>query len=220
LNKVFNEFLQAVEKFEIKSEALEDEEIVNRIQQYCILLWHKNQSLNLTRHTDWDTFVSRDLIDTLELSMLIPQDKQVLDVGSGGGVPGLLLAILRPDLDVCLTESVGKKTAVLGEFAEALNVPCQIYQERAENILADFRFDFTTARAVGSLSKLCIWFEEVWLNAGSLLAIKGPNWVNEEKEATEAGLTNRIDIKSLVEYQPPGCEWTSVILKITPKVER
>ena len=218
MNKVFNEFLQAVEKFEIKSEALGDEEIVNRIQQYCILLWHKNQSLNLTRHTDWETFVSRDLIDTLELSKLIPADKQVLDVGSGGGVPGLLLAILRPDLDVCLTESVGKRAAVLGEFAEHLGVHCQIYQERAENILADFRFDFTTARAVGSLSKMCVWFTDRWLNAGSLLAVKGPNWVNEEKEANEAGLTGEINIRSLVEYQPPGCDWTSVILEITPKL--
>lgn len=216
MNKVFNEFSQAVEKFAIDADALGDDEIRDRIQQYCVLLWHKNQSLNLTRHTDWETFVSRDLIDTLELSKLIPQDKQVLDVGSGGGVPGLLLAILRPDLDICLTESIGKKAAVLGEFAEQLGVPCQIYQERAENILCDFRFDYATARAVGSLSKLCIWFQDRWLNVGTMFAIKGPNWVNEEKAATEAGLTDQIKIESRVEYQPPGCDWTSVILEITP----
>ena len=219
MKEVLNEFEQALRKFEIDQAALPDQSIRDRIQQYCVLLWHKNQQLNLTRHTDWEPFVSRDLVDTLELSKLIPEEKEVLDVGSGGGVPGLLLAIIRPDLEISLAESVGKRAVVLAEFADLLGLSCQIYQERAENILKDFRFDITTARAVGSLSKLCTWFQDDWLHVGRLLAIKGPNWVNERQEAEDAGLLEQVDLQSLVEYQPVGCEWKSIILEIKKAID-
>ena len=99
-----NEFQQVIESFDIaQSPELVSDSVREKIQQYCVLLWHKNQKLNLTRHTDWQTFVARDLVDTLQLSKLIDHGKDVLDVGSGGGVPGLLLAIIRPDLTVHLT---------------------------------------------------------------------------------------------------------------------
>ena len=84
------------------------------LEQYCQLLWSRNRHLNLTRHTDYEKFVSRDLLDTMELSSLIPPSMEVLDVGSGGGVPGIVLSIIRPDLEITLAESVTKK-------AEALN---------------------------------------------------------------------------------------------------
>ena len=107
--------------------------VLNKVRQYCVLLWVKNEQMNLTRHTTWDQFVSRDLMDTLQLSPLIPSGSLVLDVGSGGGVPGLLLAILRPDLKLTLTESVGKKAAALGEFASALDLDVRDLQRAGRN---------------------------------------------------------------------------------------
>ena len=216
MEQKLNEFDQAIEKFSISASELESSEVREKIMQYCVLLWHKNQHINLTRHTDWETFVSRDLVDTLELSKLIGADSEVLDVGSGGGVPGLLLAILRPDLEVSLAESVGKRAAILAEFAELLGVHVQIYQERAEKIVTDFRFDVTTARAVGSISKLCNLFNGHWLNVNRMLATKGPNWVNEQSEADEAKLTSEIEIQLASEYSIPGSEWKSFILEMTP----
>lgn len=211
-----NEFEQALDKFSVVADELASEEVREKIQQYCVLLWHKNQHINLTRHTDWETFVSRDLIDTLELSKLIGDGQEVLDVGSGGGVPGLLLAIIRPDLEVSLAESVGKRAVILAEFAELLGVHVQIYQERAEKIVADFRYDVTTARAVGSISKMCNWFNGHWLNVNRMLAIKGPNWVNEHQEAESSKLTDEIDVRVEKEYLIPGSEWKSVILELRP----
>src|SRR5690349_13280863 len=79
------------------------------VDKYCHLLWEWNEKINLTRHTDFERFVSRDVTDTVQLATLIHPGEEVLEIGSGGGVPGLLLAILRPDLTVTLTESVGKK---------------------------------------------------------------------------------------------------------------
>ena len=90
-------------------------EQVEHLDRYCKLVWDWNTKINLTRHTDYEKFVSRDLVDTLELSKLLGEGEEVLDVGSGGGVPGVLLAILRPDLHLALCESVGKKAAVLEE---------------------------------------------------------------------------------------------------------
>lgn len=212
-----NDFKKALQKFDINASELESTEICDQIQRYCILLWHKNQQMNLTRHTDWETFVKRDLVDTLQLSALIEQNSDLLDIGSGGGVPGMLLAIIRPDLNVSLTDSVGKKAKALAEFAERLELNVNIFQERAENILVDFRYDFVTARAVGSLSKLATWLENCWINFNCLLATKGPNWENERNEAMTAGLLNSVDIQVATEYPTPGEERKSYILKLSAK---
>lgn len=184
------------------------------LKHYCQAVWEINQSLNLTRHTTYEKFVTRDLLDTLELSKLIPEGNEVLDIGSGGGVPGMILAILRPDLQVSLSESVGKKAAALGEIAESLNLPVAIYQARAEELLEDFRFDYCTARAVGPLKKLGTWLSDVWPAAGRLLAVKGPNWIEEKNEAHQAGVLQNVDLRVVSEYAVPGVDWKSVILQL------
>ena len=62
---------------------------VSELEKYCRQLWSWNRRMNLTRHTDYDKFVARDLADTIQLSALIPPQQEVLDVGTGGGVPGI-----------------------------------------------------------------------------------------------------------------------------------
>ena len=66
------------------------------LKHYCNTLWEINKEINLTRHTSYDKFVSRDLVDTMELAKLIPEGAEVLDVGSGGGVPGICLLYTSP----------------------------------------------------------------------------------------------------------------------------
>ena len=191
-----------------------------KIKHYCQVLWELNKTLNLTRHTTYDKFVTRDLYDTMQLAKLIPEDKEVLDVGSGGGVPGVLLAIIRPDLKVTLAESVGKKAVALGQITEGIEVEVDVYHCRAEDLLADFRFDYTTARAVGPLVKLGTWFEEVWPSVGKLLALKGPNWPEEKKVADESKLLDVVNLTVAAEYVTPGAEWKSYILEISSKKSR
>jgi len=215
------ELQESIERIGVaEAPELGDEAVVRKIFEYCILLWTKNQQMNLTRHTDFDTFVSRDLVDTLELSKLIPvgpHRKQVLDVGSGGGVPGMLLAIIRPDLALTLSDSVKKKADALLEFAKVLELNIEICNERAESILEDFRYDFTIARAVGPLQKICRWFEEHWPSVGQLLAIKGPRWPGEKAEAEELQLMGKVDLEKVAEYPTPGTEWNSVVLLLSAK---
>jgi 16S rRNA (guanine527-N7)-methyltransferase len=207
---------QALQRWQVAVDAA----AVPALERYCQLLWQHNEVLNLTRHTTYDLFVTRDLVDALELSAQLRPDEDILDIGSGGGVPGIPLAILRPDLRVSLAESVGKKAKALEEVVAELRLPVTVFAERAERLLDDLRFDAGVTRAVGSISKLTQWFRGNWISLGRLLAIKGPKWVEEQAEAQAAGLLKNLQVKVAHQYKVPGQDWESVILKIWPKGNR
>jgi 16S rRNA (guanine527-N7)-methyltransferase len=187
---------------------------VAQLDRYCQLLWQWNTKLNLTRHTTYDKFVSRDVLDSVELGRLLTADEEVLDVGTGGGVPGIVLAILRPDLTISLSESVGKKAKVVESIISDLDLPVAVYSDRAEDVLEDLRFDTLVARAVGPLWKMCKWFRSHWHSFGSLLAIKGPRWTEERQEARSRGLLNGIEMRRVASYPMPGTHSESVILRL------
>ena len=138
-----------------------DEQVALGLQTYAEIMWEWNEQLNLTRHVTWDLFVGRDLRDCLQLAALIEEGEEVLDLGSGNGVPGIPLAILRGDIEVALAESVGKRAKALNEIVSSLGLPVPVYGARGEDILEDFRFSSVVARAVGSISKFCRWVEPV-----------------------------------------------------------
>lgn len=192
-------------------------EQVEQLQRYCGMLWEWNERLNLTRHLDYDTFVARDLNDTIQLATLLGQGEQVLDIGSGGGVPGIPLGIIRPDLDLSLAESVGKKAKALESMVDALQMPVTVYADRAEKVLDDFRYDTLTCRAVGPLWKICTWFDGHWHSIGQLLAIKGPKWVDERGEARHRGLLGNVELRCAHSYPMAGTDSDSVILKLWRK---
>ncbi|MBM4091591.1 MAG: 16S rRNA (guanine(527)-N(7))-methyltransferase RsmG [Planctomycetes bacterium] len=190
---------------------------VARIDRYCQLLWSWNERINLTRHTDYDTFVTRDVVDSLELAKLLEPGEEVLDVGSGGGVPGILLAIVRPDLQVTMCDSVRKKVQVLAEIATELGLATPVFAERGESLLEDMRVDSVIARAIGPLWKVCQWFAPHWMSMRRLLLIKGPRWVDERKEARERGVLRAMDLRRVASYPMAGTASESVILQLTLK---
>jgi 16S rRNA (guanine527-N7)-methyltransferase len=192
-------------------------EQVEQLDRYCRLLWDWNEKLNLTRHTDYEKFVSRDLADTLELARLLKPGEEVLDVGTGGGVPGIVLAIVRPDLRVSLCDSVGKKVKAVEQIVTELGREIPVYPVRGEELLEDMRFDALVIRAVGPLWKLLTWFKPNWNSMRRLLVIKGPKWTEELDEAKRRGLVRDLQVKVAAEYPLAGTESNSVILKIWPK---
>lgn len=193
------------------------EDQAKKLAQYCRLLWDWNSRLNLTRHTDWEMFVTRDLIDTMELAKHIPPDARIMDVGSGGGVPGIPLAILRPDVKVSLCDSVGKKAIALQDMVKSLGLKIQVHSDRAEAILKRYHFHFVTARAVASIVKMIGWFSNSWGAIGKLLLIKGPRWVDERSEADEAGLLKKVEVEPIASWSTPGRDGQSVLLRIGRK---
>jgi 16S rRNA (guanine527-N7)-methyltransferase len=189
-------------------------EQVERLDRYCTLLWDWNAKLNLTRHTDYEKFVSRDLRDSLEVARLLLAGEEVLDVGTGGGVPGLVLAILRPDLTVAMCDSVMKKARAVQDIAEQLGLETPVYPVRGEELLEDQRFDALVIRAVGPLAKLLTWFKPHWNALRRLLVIKGPKWPEEMAEAKRRGLLRDLQYREAASYPLAGTESNSTILKI------
>jgi len=187
---------------------------VELLDRYCRILWSWNEKLNLTRHTNYDLFVSRDLADSRALMALLADREEVLDVGSGGGVPGVVLAILRPDLDVTLCESMQKKARVLEAIVKEMKLRTPVYHARAEQLLEDLRYDSVVARAVGPLWKVLLWFEPHWASIGRLLLIKGPKWVEERAEARERNSLKRLELRKVASYPLENTYSESVILQL------
>ena len=190
------------------------EDQIGPLERYCRSLWEWNARLNLTRHTDYEKFVARDLVDSLALEPFLDSGERVIDVGSGGGVPGVILAVVRPDLEVTLTESIAKKAKALEAIVQEAGLDLAVHHGRAEQLLVDRRFDTLVVRAVAPLAKLLTWFGPHWEMFNRLLVIKGPAWVDERKEARERGLLRSLDLRKLSAYPLPGTDSESVVLSI------
>jgi 16S rRNA (guanine527-N7)-methyltransferase len=183
-----------------------EDSVWDNLAKYCSLAWDWNTKINLTRHTTPELFVQRDLLDSYQLSKLLQANEEVLDLGTGGGVPGILLAILRPDLDISLCDSVAKKAKVAEDIVEKLKLNVRVYPVSVKTVLADERYDSIVARGVGPLVKLCSWLKDEWHKIGRLLAIKGPRWIEERGEARHRGLLASVQLRRLVSYPMPGTE--------------
>ena len=190
------------------------DEAVEALDRYCRALWTWNEKLNLTRHTDYEKFVTRDVVDSLALEPFLDSGAAVLDVGTGGGVPGVVLAIVRPDLDVALCDSVAKKAKAAEAIVAEIGLPIQVFHAPAQEVVAQQHFDVLVARAVAPLSKLLRWFAPHWDAFDRLLVIKGPAWVEERAAAREAGLLRKVDLRKLASYPLPGTNSESVVLSL------
>jgi 16S rRNA (guanine527-N7)-methyltransferase len=187
------------------------------LDRYCALLWQWNERVNLTRHTDYEKFVARDLLDSLAFARFLRPGERVLDVGTGGGVPGIVLAIVRDDLDLVLCESIGKKVRAVGDIFGSLGLDLPLIHGRVEDALAERTFTTLVARAVARLKKLLQWLQPHWDRFERLLVLKGPAWVEERGEARHFHLLEGMALRKLTTYLIPGTDSESVLLQICPK---
>jgi 16S rRNA (guanine527-N7)-methyltransferase len=194
-------------------------EQVALLDRYRAALWRWNEQLNLTRHTTLEKFVGRDVVDSWELAKLLGKGRRVLDVGAGGGVPGLVIAICRPDLRMAVCESMQKKARVLHAIVDELQLPVEVFGCRVEEVLGLRTFDTLIARAIAPLGKLLFWLTPHWEAFDELLLVKGRSWVDERGEARHRGVLKNLELRKAAVYamplegdEPPG---ESVILRIT-----
>ncbi len=163
----------------------------NALERYLDLLLEMNQRMNLTRITDRTEAQIQHVGDALTLlPFLGPGAMTIADVGSGGGVPGIPLAIIRPDAQIVLIESTKKKAAFLLDTIQRLELRnATVIPQRAEEIARTRRresFDVVIARAVGQLVWLAEWCLPLTKKGGKMLAMKGARAKDEIPQATKA----------------------------------
>jgi 16S rRNA (guanine527-N7)-methyltransferase len=130
----------------------------------------------------------RHLLNCAAVAELIPRGASVVDVGSGAGLPGMVLAVARPDLTVILVEPLARRTAFLAEAVTALGLDqaVTVVRARAEESAGLAPADIVTARAVAPLDRLTGWCLPLAAIGGRLLALKGATAADEVAEHRDA----------------------------------
>ncbi len=156
--------------------------------RFCVLLRDANEHLNLTRITDARGMALLHVVDALTALPLLKEAHSVADLGSGCGVPGIPLALARPDLRVTLLESRRRKAAALEAIVRELSLHPRVRVEpaRGEAWLAQQRVDSVVARAVGRVGEVLALLAPVRRGFRRLVLLKGPT-----VDAELAGLTTR-----------------------------
>lgn len=127
----------------------------------------------------------RHILNSAAVTQFLPDKGSVADVGSGAGLPGIVLAIMRPDLEFHLIEPMERRIAWLAEVSEELGLDnVKLHQKRAEELHNSISFTVVTARAVANMDKLVRATFPLVSSGGSLLALKGER-VYEELEAAK-----------------------------------
>jgi len=163
-----------------------------KLDQFLDLLLAANATMNLTRIVDREQARILHIEDSLTLLPFLPEGSiRIADVGSGGGVPGIVLAIARPDAQVTLIESTGKKAAFCQSAAAELDLTnVKVLPHRAEDAgrgKSRESFDIVVARALGQMIWLAEWCLPLAKVGGKFLAMKGPK-VQEELPPAAAAI--------------------------------
>lgn len=134
----------------------------------------------------WERHVLNCAVIEQAITMHEP-GQRVIDVGSGAGLPGIVLAIVRPDLEVHLVEPLSRRTAWLTDTVRTLGLPNAIvHTARAEALWGKVAAPWVTARAVAGITRLAEWTLPLLTSGGSVLALKGTNARSEIEEHAAA----------------------------------
>ncbi|MDP3562110.1 MAG: 16S rRNA (guanine(527)-N(7))-methyltransferase RsmG [Legionellaceae bacterium] len=169
-----------------------------KIEAYLLFLHKWNQAYNLTAVRDVNLMVGRHILDSL---VVLPwlHGTRLIDVGSGGGLPGIPLALARPDIQVVLLDSNGKKTRFLREAKRVLNLTnVEVIQSRVEDYNPELAFDTVISRAFSNIPDMLDWTNHLLVQSGVWVVMKG---LCPENELKDIQYSYRIE-----SYVVPGVE--------------
>lgn len=187
------------------------DDATTRLLAYVGELEQWNAAYNLTAIREPLAMVTRHLLDSL---VLLPHltAGSLLDVGSGAGLPGLVLAIARPELQVMVLDSNGKKARFMRHAIRALGIGnARVAEARAESFAADPAFDQITSRAFGSLAEFVLATRHLIAADGQWIAMKG------KLDAIEcASLPADCRVRTTHRLQVPGLHEDRHVVILTP----
>ncbi len=216
-----------VEAFSKNNIAISEKQ-AEQFEVYCDFLLEYNEKVNLTAVTDEKEVIEKHFIDSVKGASLIKENALCADIGTGAGFPGVPLAIMRPDINVCLIDALNKRLVFLNELKEKIGLT-NVYtvHGRSEDLgKGDMRhkFDYAFSRAVARMSVLLEYDLPFVKKGGYMLAWKGPQVFDEIKEGENAlkilgGTVENIYNADMVENE----HYIAVIKKIkdtSPKYPR
>lgn len=173
------------------------DEVLAKLEAYLDLILKANETTNLTAIRHREQAWSRLIVDSLTPLPGLPEDPpetgevKLIDIGTGAGLPGIPLAIARPDIKVTLIEATGKKIVFLQSVIDALELSnTTAVQERAENVGQDSahrgKYDVAVSRAVGPMPVVLEYSLPLLKIGGRMLAMKGPKAETELESSGDA----------------------------------
>lgn len=201
------------------------EETRDKLISYLDMVLERNEHINLTAVKDRDEAMQKHIADSLSISKLpeFMDAKNVLDVGTGAGFPGALLAITAVDKDFTLMDATLKRLKVIDEFAEKLGINnLTTLHARAEEISRKEEYaghyDLCVSRAVANLSTLLGWSLPFVKKGGYFIAYKGENY-QEEIDAAAQGLKKfKGKIERIVEIPNKAEDISGHVLVVIKKI--
>ena len=182
---------------------------VSVVERYVALLAGPGVERGLIGPREPSRLWTRHVLNSAALAGFVPAGADVVDVGSGAGLPGIPLALARPDLTVTLLEPMARRVAFLDEVVEELELAVRVQRGRAESFPAA-TVDVVVARAVAPLEKLARWTLPLLRPGGQLLALKGESAAAELAAAEDVLKQWPVATVSIV-TAPAGAEAATVV---------
>jgi 16S rRNA (guanine527-N7)-methyltransferase len=147
---------------------------IDQMLAYLALLSKWNAVYNLTAIRDPQEMVKQHLLDSLSAAPAFVDARNVLDVGAGGGLPGMMLAIAYPQTRISMIDTVSKKTAFLSQAKAELGLSnVTVFTGRVEQLEVTEKFDVITSRAFSELCNFINWSGHLLAEGGQFIAMKG-----------------------------------------------
>lgn len=186
---------QGIDQLSLKVSAQQGQQLL----AYLDLLNKWNKAYNLTSVRDPAQMVIRHLLDSLVIAPYL-NGERFIDVGTGGGLPGVVMAILFPEREFHLLDSNGKKTRFLFQVKTALSLDnMNIHQARVESFQAEQLFDVVLSRAFASLDDMVTGCSHLLASNGHFLAMKG-----ERPDGELAAVADRCELVKIYPLSVPG----------------
>lgn len=182
---------------------------------YLALLIKWNKAYNLTAIRDPKLMVPLHLLDSLAVHAHVQGAQRLIDVGTGAGLPGVVLAIMNPDKDITLLDSNGKKTRFLFTVKTALGLDnVSIVNARVESYQPECAFDMVLSRAFASLYDMTHWCQHLRAKDGCFLAMKG-QYPHDEIDM----ICDRFQVADTRRLSIPDVEGERHLLRLVPLAE-
>ncbi|WP_430460780.1 16S rRNA (guanine(527)-N(7))-methyltransferase RsmG [Thalassolituus sp. LLYu03] len=192
--------------------ALTDEQL-DALLSYQELLHKWNQAYNLTAIREPERMVNLHLLDSLAVHPFVQDADNIIDVGTGPGLPGIVLAIMNPHKSFTLLDSNGKKTRFLFQARTALNLSnVTIVNDRVEAYHPQKPFDMIVSRAFASLADMTGWCHHLRAENGCFLAMKGQYPVDEIK-----AIEDKYEVAASYAIEVPGVDGERHLLRLLPR---